>query len=99
MALLDVHNLSVDYLAGDGTALHAVEGVGFSLQQGRSLGLVGESGCGKTTVMLSLLRLLPAEGRIVQGRIPDLPDRFRQYGQIRLDGHVQRILHSRQRQY
>jgi peptide/nickel transport system ATP-binding protein len=67
MALLEVHDLSIDYLEDDGAALHAVEKVGFSLEQGRSLGLVGESGCGKTTVMLGLLRLLPAEGRIVRG--------------------------------
>jgi len=69
MALLDVRNLSIDYLADDGTALHAVENVSFSLEEGHSLGLVGESGCGKTTVMLGLLRLLPAEGRIVRGRV------------------------------
>ena len=69
MALLDVQNLSVDYLAEDSTALHAVENVSFGLEQGYSLGLVGESGCGKTTVMLSLLRLLPEEGRITGGRM------------------------------
>jgi len=69
MALLDVRNLSVDYLTDDGTSLHAVEDVGFRLEQGRSLGLVGESGCGKTTVMMGLLRLLPEAGRIVSGEI------------------------------
>ena len=68
MSLLDVKELSVDYLAG-GAALHAVEGVSFALEEGRSLGIVGESGCGKTTVMLSLLRLLPQNGRIVGGQI------------------------------
>lgn len=69
MVILKVRNLSVDYLTDDGTALHAVEGVSFSLEEGRSLGLVGESGCGKTTAMLGLLRLLPAEGRIVSGEV------------------------------
>ncbi len=69
MNLLDVRHLSVDYLSDDGTPLHAVEDVSFSLPRARSLGLVGESGCGKTTVMLSLLRLLPAEGRIVDGQV------------------------------
>jgi peptide/nickel transport system ATP-binding protein len=69
MALLDVRNLSVDYLTDEGTALHAVENVSFQLEEGRSLGIVGESGCGKTTVMMSLLRLLPEEGRIVDGRV------------------------------
>jgi peptide/nickel transport system ATP-binding protein len=69
MALLDVRNLSVDYLSDDGTALHAVQEVSFRLEQGRSMGLVGESGCGKTTIMLALLRLLPEEGRIVAGQV------------------------------
>jgi peptide/nickel transport system ATP-binding protein len=69
MALLEVQNLSIDYLCDDGTALRAVEDVGFRLEQGRSLGLVGESGCGKTTAMLGLLRLLPAEGRIITGEV------------------------------
>jgi peptide/nickel transport system ATP-binding protein len=69
MAILDVRNLSVDYLTDEGTALHAVENVSFQLEEGRSLGIVGESGCGKTTVMMSLLRLLPEEGRIVRGQV------------------------------
>lgn len=51
------------------TALRAIEDVSFSLAQGGSLGVVGESGCGKTTLMLALLRLLPEAGRIVQGQV------------------------------
>ncbi len=66
--ILDVRNLSIDYLA-NGTSLHAVEDISFQIYKGRSLALVGESGCGKTTSMLALLRLLPAEGRIVSGKI------------------------------
>jgi peptide/nickel transport system ATP-binding protein len=69
MTLLDVRNLSVDYLTDGGTALHAVENVSFHLKEGGSLGIVGESGCGKTTVMMALLRLLPEEGRIVCGQV------------------------------
>jgi len=69
MTVLDVRNLSVDYLGDDASALHAVSNVYFRLEQGRSLGLVGESGCGKTTAMMSLLRLLPEEGRIVEGQV------------------------------
>ncbi len=69
MALLEVRDLAVDYLTEGGSALHAVEGVSFELEQGRSLGVVGESGCGKTTVMMALLRLLPEEGRIVSGEV------------------------------
>ena len=69
MTLLSVCNLSVDYLTEAGTSLRAVEDVSFRLERGSSLGLVGESGCGKTTAMMSLLRLLPEEGRIVRGQV------------------------------
>jgi peptide/nickel transport system ATP-binding protein len=75
MSVLEVRDLSVQYIVEDSSAkaeqvaLQAVEGVSFNLEQGRSLGLVGESGCGKTTIMLSLLRLLPEAGRIVGGQI------------------------------
>lgn len=65
---LDVQELSIDYLNGD-QSLHAVVDISFQINKGQSLALVGESGCGKTTTMLSLLRLLPAEGRIVSGKI------------------------------
>lgn len=67
--LLDVSNLSIDYLLKDGTGAHAVQNVSFTLRAGEVLGVVGESGCGKSTVMLSLLRLLPAAGRIVGGSV------------------------------
>ena len=69
MISLEVKNLSVQYITDAGVALQAVEGLSFSLEQGRSLGLVGESGCGKTTVMLSLMRILPEAGRIVEGQM------------------------------
>jgi len=69
MHVLEVRNLCVGYLCEDGTALRAVEDFGFHLEQGRSLGLVGESGCGKTTAVLAILRLLPAEGRIISGEV------------------------------
>jgi peptide/nickel transport system ATP-binding protein len=69
MAVLEVRDLSVDYLTDNNSALHAVEDLGFRLEQGKTLGLVGESGCGKTTAMLGVLRLLPAEGRIISGEV------------------------------
>jgi oligopeptide/dipeptide ABC transporter ATP-binding protein len=56
--LLDVRNLSVTYGSGQ-QSVRAVRGVSFSLDAGQTLGMAGESGCGKTTVALSLLRLLP----------------------------------------
>jgi len=69
MNVLEVRHLCVGYLCEDGTALRAVEDLGFHLEQGRSLGVVGESGCGKTTAVLAILRLLPAEGRIISGEV------------------------------
>jgi peptide/nickel transport system ATP-binding protein len=69
MSILDVRDLSVDYLTDDGVALHAVDSLSLHVERGCSLGLVGESGCGKTTVMMGLLRLLPEEGRIVSGQV------------------------------
>jgi peptide/nickel transport system ATP-binding protein len=64
-----VNGISVVFLMKDSPPAHAVVDVSFALREGEVLGLVGESGCGKTTLMLSLLRLLPAAGRIVTGQI------------------------------
>ncbi|MFO7169173.1 MAG: ABC transporter ATP-binding protein [Chloroflexota bacterium] len=69
MALLDVRNLTTEFVTPDGARLRAVDGLSFSLERGEALGIVGESGCGKTTAMLSLLRLLPHAGRIVGGEV------------------------------
>ena len=68
MALLEVENLSVGYQTRKGY-LRAVEGVSFSLEQGRSFGFVGESGCGKTTLGMALMGLLPPNGSITDGRM------------------------------
>ncbi len=67
MALLEVQNLSIGYQTRDGL-LQAVDEVSFSLEPGQSLGLVGESGCGKTTIGMALMGLLPPNGRITGGR-------------------------------
>lgn len=67
--LLEVRNLSIQYVNPGQPPARAVENVSFALKEGELLGLVGESGCGKTTLMLSLLRLLPAAGQIGGGRI------------------------------
>jgi peptide/nickel transport system ATP-binding protein len=56
--LLEVRDLAVTYGSRDAT-VRAVRGVGFTLHAGQTIGMAGESGCGKTTVALSLLRLLP----------------------------------------
>jgi oligopeptide/dipeptide ABC transporter ATP-binding protein len=66
--MLEVKNLCVNYQQQDKT-LTALHNVSFSLERGEILGVVGESGCGKTTLMFSLLRLLPQAGRITGGQI------------------------------
>lgn len=69
-ALLEVQNLSINYVNDEGKPpARAVENISFRLNEGELLGLVGESGCGKTTLMLSLLKLLPAAGQIVNGSV------------------------------
>ncbi len=68
MPLLEVKDLKVYFSTPEGD-VRAVDGVTFSLDEGESLGLAGESGCGKTTAALSIMRLLPKNGRIVGGSI------------------------------
>jgi peptide/nickel transport system ATP-binding protein len=68
MVLLDVQNLTTYYATLRGP-VRAVEHVNFQLEKGEAMGLAGESGCGKTTVALSLLRILPFNGKIMSGRI------------------------------
>jgi len=68
VALLEVRELRVEF-AVPGGAVRAVDGVSFDLEPGEALGLVGESGCGKTTTALSIMGLLPKNGRITSGSI------------------------------
>lgn len=67
--ILDVHDVSIHYVNEGKPSARAVENVSFSLRKGELIGLVGESGCGKTTLMLALLKLLPAAGEIVSGSV------------------------------
>ena len=68
MILLDVNHLTVRFFTRSG-AVQAVEQISFELKRGETLGLVGESGCGKTTTMLALMNMIPAPGRILGGEI------------------------------
>ena len=68
MSLLSVESLNVWFDLDIGGELHAVQGVGFELEPGERLGLVGESGCGKTTTVLGLLGLLPSSASVA-GRV------------------------------
>ncbi len=66
--VLEVRDLRVHYATPLGDVI-AVNGVSFDVQRGEILGLVGESGCGKSTVAMSILRLVQPPGRIVSGQV------------------------------
>jgi peptide/nickel transport system ATP-binding protein len=66
--ILSVQNLTMHYTTRKGD-VSAVDDVSFDLDKGQALGLVGESGCGKTSVAISLIRLLPENARVLGGHI------------------------------
>ena len=67
-ALLEVDNLSIGYRTAGGIQM-AVDGVSFRVDRGGSLGLVGESGCGKTTIGMAIMGLLTPNATIVSGQV------------------------------
>lgn len=68
MPLLEVKNLKTHFLTPFG-AVKAVDGVNFKIEKGKAVGLAGESGCGKTTIGLSILKILPYPGKVLEGEI------------------------------
>jgi oligopeptide/dipeptide ABC transporter ATP-binding protein len=68
MALLEVDDLRTYFKTRAGE-VHAVDGVSISVERGKTLGIVGESGCGKSVTALSIMGLLPPSGRTVSGSI------------------------------
>ncbi len=68
MPLLEVENLKLHFFTRQGAA-KAVDGVSFDIETNETFGLIGESGCGKTTTALAIIRLIKAPGRIVDGSI------------------------------
>ena len=71
--LLDIQNLSVEFRTDDGV-VKAVNDMSLQIERGKTLGLVGETGAGKTTTALSILRLIPDPPGVITG------------GSITLDG-------------
>ncbi|MDE2844218.1 MAG: ATP-binding cassette domain-containing protein, partial [Chloroflexota bacterium] len=64
--MLKVTDLYAQFTGFGGTrVVRAIDGINFSLEQGETMGLVGESGCGKTTTCHAIFRLLPPAGEIV----------------------------------
>lgn len=66
--LLNVNNLTTHFFSREGV-VKAVDGVSFAVRRGETLGIAGESGCGKSVMAQSILRIVPGNGRIVDGEI------------------------------
>ncbi|HYF39245.1 MAG TPA: ABC transporter ATP-binding protein [Gemmatimonadales bacterium] len=65
--VLEVENLRISFPSASGARVYPVDGVSFALERGKTLALVGESGCGKSLTSLALLQLVPPPGRIEPG--------------------------------
>ncbi len=68
MSILSIRDLKVDYATQEGT-VQAVDGVSLDIDEGQHLGLIGESGCGKTTLLKAIVQVLPRNGRVSGGKI------------------------------
>ncbi len=66
--LLQVRNVKTYFYTSDGT-VPAVDGVSFEIREGETLGIVGESGCGKSVTALSIMRLIAPPGKVIEGEI------------------------------
>lgn len=67
--ILEVKNLKTYFKKGRNGYIKAVDGIDFSIEEGKTLGVVGESGCGKSITSLSIMRLIESPGEIVDGEI------------------------------
>jgi len=87
--ILEVRDLHTQFFTDDGV-VQAVNGVSFDLEAGESLGIVGESGCGKSMTALSIMGLVPEPGRVTSGEI-----RFRGHDLLRMRAEDVRDLRGR----
>ena len=84
--LLSVEDLSIVYEA-DGEVTHAVSGLNLTLNKGETLGLIGETGAGKTTTALGMMRLVPnPPGRVVSGKVMYEGEDLLQYSEEQMRG-------------
>ena len=90
MPLLEVDNLKLHFFTRQGAA-KAVDGVSFDIEKNETFGLIGESGCGKTTTALSIIRLIKPPGRIVDGSI-----RFDHKEIVNLNDEEMRLLRGKE---
>ncbi len=89
--LLDVKDLRTYFYTQEGV-VHAVDGVSYDLQEGETLGLVGESGCGKSVSALSIMRLIPnPPGKIISGEVV-----FRGQDLLKLPDHQMRRVRGKE---
>jgi len=69
ISLLKIENIKTQYFSEDLGLVKAVDGVSIDISENEIVGIVGESGCGKTTLGFSIMRMVPKPGRTVEGRI------------------------------
>ena len=81
--LLEVSDLTIAFPAGDAPLL-AADRVGFTVRAGQTVGLVGESGCGKSVTLRSLLGMVPYPGEVLSGEIRWLGEDLRQASKRRI---------------
>ena len=82
--LLEIKNLSTSFFTSDGE-VKAVDGVTFNIENGKTMGLVGESGCGKSVTALSVMQLLSKGiGRVVGGEINYQGENLAHYSEERM---------------
>ncbi|MBM3145866.1 MAG: ABC transporter ATP-binding protein, partial [Chloroflexi bacterium] len=84
--ILELQDLEVKFHTLDGV-VHAVNGVSYTLEEGQTLGVVGESGCGKSVSVLSVMRLIPdPPGKISGGRILFHGENLLEYEEAKMEG-------------
>ncbi len=97
MPLLSVRNLRTYFFQDEGT-VKAVDGASFDIQEGQTLGVVGESGCGKSVTARSILRIVEPPGRIVAGEIlwHGADGEVRDLVKLDADGRIMRSIRGRE---